>query len=77
MHPSQFAVAEQRWRKRGMSEIKRCLTCEDWYTNEYIQKHYGEGEGRCKVLNDITFCDKHNCMFHKEREEIANGGSEK
>ncbi len=46
-----------------------CRTCEAWYTDERIQRKYGEGEGHCSEREEITFCEKHNCMLYKQKEE--------
>ena len=58
---------------------KRCGLCDHWSTNDYIQTVNGEGTGRCALKNEITFCDKHNCIafynaeqaFHNSRTTFA------
>lgn len=55
----------------------RCHTCVSFSTNDLIQHKYGEGCGKCKLLGEIVFCDKHNCMLHDKRVAMqSKGGSE-
>lgn len=39
-------------------ETLRCTHCIDFETNDCIQRVHGEGNGKCKVRNEIVFCDK-------------------
>ena len=44
-----------------MDICKCCSNCKHWYTNDSIKHIYDEGEGRCTLRGELTFCDKHNC----------------
>lgn len=47
------------------------MCCKKWQTNDRIQNKYGEGEGICEVLNDVTFCDKTACLCFDENTDIV------
>ena len=53
-----------------MDEEKCCSSCVHWHYDRWTEEKYGMGVGICTVNNQPTFCDRNDCMFHDEKEEV-------
>lgn len=57
-----------------MEASKCCCTCEHWeyddsLRSKALENRYGEGHAYCSYRNEITFCDKHNCIAYSPKSE--------
>lgn len=49
-----------------------CSNCVYWHYSYYSERKYGDGNGRCEVTGEFTFCS-HRCPFCKQVGEDEYG----
>lgn len=48
-------------------EVKRCRQCGHWTYNEWIERKYGMGTGKCRMDGEAKGCDRRACLLFRER----------
>ena len=50
--------------------MNTCSNCLYWRYDRWTEEKYGMGCGVCTVDNVVTFCDRRDCLFHSEEEDV-------